>query len=340
MNKKEILISKNKSTSYKLSIIDKFDDINYLYSNTENVIFLYHDSIKNNTLINSMNLSGSVITYNSQESLIKSLKNAVSYNQKVIWFTSKDHETVFSNELNEIKELNYDLIPITPIAQITSDYIYNIFQDKIIEILPVNVIKCIESWTKSEQQHYIDGLAATLRIGIEKSSNIYEWFINNMYEVFDKEPDFIYELLEKKADLTQKDFNKLTLGGRCVPHFGSMFEYCIQNACKTLTQSDIISLSCLMHAYIGWGKKMLSMEEFYEIRDMFVAFDMSISETIAKAEDIIKYLEDDTTIYSLKSIKEFPYLKKIGKTLPGLLPSESELLDAAKAVYFDEEEMA
>ena len=38
-----------------------------------------------------------------------------------------------------------------------------------------------------------------------------------------------------------------------------------------------MALGTVAAAYISWKKEMLSMEEFYEIRDMFVPFYLPIS---------------------------------------------------------------
>lgn len=268
------------------------------------------------------------------------LEKANKDNKLLVWFVSKDYETVVSLDSRSLKGLDYILVPITPIAQITCEYIYDIWSDKATEAFPLAILSDLTVWKNAAEEEYIAGLAAVLRKGIQENAIFYEWFLGNMYEVFDKDECFIESLLEKNAALLQKRLDKKTAAGRCVPHFGSMFEYCISNACKELPHADIISMSCLMHAYLAWGKKILSMEEFYEIRDMFVAFDMRISETNAKAEIIVDYLREDDTPYAYKTFSAFPYLSKIGKIVTNTVPTEKDLLDAAMAVYFDEEAMA
>ena len=44
-----------------------------------------------------------------------------------------------------------------------------------------------------------------------------------------------------------------------------------------LYHGECVALGTVAAAYISWKKEMLSMEEFYEIRDMFVPFYLPIS---------------------------------------------------------------
>lgn len=342
---KEITIIKNTSCQFpviitenrgevlnKLIEIKKLSEKEFLFLTSSKDEMSYTKELKES-------LDAEVI-FTEPDKLTKVFQQAISENKILVWFVSKDYETVVSLKDCSLKGFEYILVPTTPIAQITCEYIYDIWNTKAIESFPLAIINDSSLWNTVSEEDYICGLASVLRKGIQENAIFYEWFLGNMYEVFDKDSSFIKLLLEKNASLLQKRFDKKTAAARCVPHFGSMFEFCISNACKELPHADVISMACLMHAYLAWGKKILSMEEFYEIRDMFVAFDMRISETNAKAEVLIDYLRQDNTAYTYKNFAEFPYLCKIGKIITDKIPTEKDLLDAAMAVYFDEEAMA
>lgn len=338
----QIMIQKNTSIQFPAVINDSFNELmDFIQKQKEDkeiVIVSMKDNLPEELKSLTNDLHADYINPLS-DTFVSDLADAVSHNKFVIWFAFADHETVLNLDSYSLKGIEYILVPVTPVAQITCEYIYDIWSDKPLEFYPLGIYNAVSVWTEAENDAYTQGLASVLRLGIQENSNFYEWFLGNMYEVYDKDSEFIIKLLEKKLGLFQSRLDKKTTAQRCVPHYGSMFESCIRKSCPEMHDADIISLACQMHSYLAWGKKILSMEEFYEMRDMFVAFDMSISETTAKAEIIIQNLQNEKDKYFYTQFKEFPYLSKIGKIITGLQPGESELLDAAKAVYFDEEEM-
>lgn len=342
---KQITIQKNASCQFPYVLTNESDTIitelkKIQNSSSKNFLFYYSDKKEHPIIAEITDAFKAECEINTVETISELLNRTIEENKILVWFVSKDFETVISLNNLSLKGFEYVLIPITPIAQITCDYVYDIWSKKATEAFPLAIFNYTSVWQNCSEEDYISGLAAVLRKGIEENASFYEWFLGNMYEVYDKDEAFIFELLEKKAALFQRKLDKKTAAARCVPHFGSMFEYCISNACKELQHADVISMACLMHAYLAWGKKILSMEEFYELRDMFVAFDMRISETNAKAEELINYLREDQTLYQYQNFTDFPYLAKIGKITTDLIPTEKDLLDAAMAVYFDEEAMA
>ena len=54
-----------------------------------------------------------------------------------------------------------------------------------------------------------------------------------------------------------------------------------------------MALGTVAAAYISWKKEMLSMEEFYEIRDMFVPFYLPISVDDIDPQEILKLTKSD-----------------------------------------------
>ncbi len=338
----EIMIQKNTSIQFPAVINEDYNELmNFIQIQKEEraIVIVAEKTNLSAKLIELADVLRADYINPLSDTFVSDLADAVSSNKFIVWFASTDHETVLKLDAYSLKGIQYILVPVTPVAQITCEYIYDIWSDKPSEFYPLGIYNAVSVWTKAETDAYTEGLASVLRLGIQESGNFYEWFLGNMYEVYDKDQDFIIKMLEKKFGLFQTRIDKKTTAQRCVPHYGAMFESCIRKSCPEMHAADIISLACQMHSYLAWGKKILSMEEFYEMRDMFVAFDMSISETTAKAEIINKNLQNEKNKYFYTQFSEFPYLSKIGKIITGLKPGDNELLDAAKAVYFDEEEM-
>lgn len=60
-----------------------------------------------------------------------------------------------------------------------------------------------------------------------------------------------------------------------------------------LYHGECVALGTVAAAYISWKKEMLSMEEFYEIRDMFVPFYLPISVDDIDPQEILKLTRSD-----------------------------------------------
>ncbi|MBO5622034.1 MAG: 3-dehydroquinate synthase, partial [Butyrivibrio sp.] len=78
-----------------------------------------------------------------------------------------------------------------------------------------------------------------------------------------------------------------------------------------MLHGECVALGSIAAAFISWKRGLLSMEEYYEIRDMFVPFNLPIS-----VEDIDKEAVLDITRSDKKADSDkikFILLKKIGK---------------------------
>ena len=97
-----------------------------------------------------------------------------------------------------------------------------------------------------------------------------------------------------------------------------------------------MALGTVAAAYISWKKEMLSMEEFYEIRDMFVPFYLPISVDDINPQEILKLTKSDKKMEA-GTIK-FILLKKIGKAVIARTVTDEEILAAIEEINFSEED--
>ena len=99
---------------------------------------------------------------------------------------------------------------------------------------------------------------------------------------------------------------------------------------------ECVALGCVAAAYISWKKQYLSMEEYYEIRDMFVPFYLPISIDNIEPEKILELTKSDKKMENGKL--RFILLKKIGKAVIDTTVTEQEILDAIGEIYFSDED--
>ncbi len=78
------------------------------------------------------------------------------------------------------------------------------------------------------------------------------------------------------------------------------------------------------------------MEEYYEIRDMFVPFYLPISVDNVDPKEVLRLTKSDKKMESGKI--KFILLKKIGKAVIDRTVTDEEILAAIEEIYFSEED--
>ena len=80
------------------------------------------------------------------------------------------------------------------------------------------------------------------------------------------------------------------------------------------------------------------MDEYYEIRDMFVPFYLPISIDGIEPEEILKLTKSDKKMEEGKI--KFVLLKKVGKAVIDTTVTDEDILNAVKEIYFSDDDMA
>jgi 3-dehydroquinate synthase len=165
-------------------------------------------------------------------------------------------------------------------------------------------------------REYYSGFAEIMKHGLIADQKFYMWLIENMYEICDKDKETIANMLEtsiniKKAVVERDPFEK---GDRALLNFGHSIGHAVESYfAGEYLHGEALSLGCVAEAYISWKSNMISMEDYYEIRDMFVPFNLPISIQVDKKaeEEIFKRLLNDkkNDINSINIV----LLNKIGK---------------------------
>ena len=80
------------------------------------------------------------------------------------------------------------------------------------------------------------------------------------------------------------------------------------------------------------------MEEYYEVRDMFVPYHLPISVEGIVPEEIVQLTKSDKKMEA-GNIK-FILLKKVGNAVIDRTVTEEDILHAVREIYFSEEDKA
>ncbi len=189
-----------------------------------------------------------------------------------------------------------------------------------------------------DDRQYFAGFAEVMKHGIIKDAAFYEWLIENMYEICEKDPVVLEEMLVRSCSVKKAVVEKdpTEQGDRALLNFGHTIGHAIEKAMNfELYHGECIALGMVAAAYISWKKDMLSMEEYYEIRDMFVPFYLPISIDGIDPEEIVALTKSDKKMEA-GTIK-FVLVKKVGKAVLDLTVTDEEMLAAINEICFEEE---
>lgn len=189
-----------------------------------------------------------------------------------------------------------------------------------------------------DARQFYSGMAEVMKYGLIMDASFYEWLLDKLYEIHERKPDIMEEMIEYSCKCKQRIVEKdpLENGDRALLNYGHTIGHAIEKAMDfTLLHGECVALGCVAAAYISWKKDRISMDEYYEIRDMFVPFNLPISITGIKAQNIVALTKSDKKAIS-NGIR-FILLKKVGKAVIDSTVTEDEILAAVNELIYEEE---
>ncbi len=205
--------------------------------------------------------------------------------------------------------------------------------------MPKLVYMNLQTLTTLEDRQFFSGFAEVMKHGLIRDAAFYEWLIEKMYEICERDLDVLQEMLIKSCTVKKLVVEKdpTEQGDRALLNLGHTIGHAIEKAKNfELYHGECVALGCVAAAYISWKKEMLTMEEYYEIRDMFVPFYLPISVDAVDPEEVLRLTKSDKKMEAGKL--KFVLLKKIGKAVIDRSVTEEEILAAIKEIYFSEED--
>lgn len=192
--------------------------------------------------------------------------------------------------------------------------------------------------TLPERQFYA-GMAEVLKSALIKDGMFYGWIINNLYEVYEKDPEVIrlmvYNCCNIKRLVVEKDWAET--GDRALLNFGHTIGHAIEKAKGfELLHGECVALGMVAASFIAYKRQLLTFDEYYEIRDMFVPFNLPITVEDIRPEEIVELTKSDKKMEDGKI--KFILLKKIGKAFIDTTVTEEELIMGINEIYVSDEE--
>ena len=165
------------------------------------------------------------------------------------------------------------------------------------------------------KEQFSSGMAEVLKAGLIKDGDFYGWVINNFNEILDKEPQYLTEMIRKSVDIKRQvvTADPFERGERAKLNYGHTLGHAIEKYSEfRLTHGECVALGSIAAAFIAYKRELLSTEEYYEIRDMFVPFGLPISLGDMDIDAVLKLTVSDKKNDS-KGLK-FILLNGIGRS--------------------------
>ena len=146
--------------------------------------------------------------------------------------------------------------------------------------------------------------------------------------------EIIYKSCKIKQAVVENDPTEQ--GIRAHLNFGHTIGHAIEKYMDfSLLHGECVALGCVAAAYISWKKQLLSMDEYYEVRDMFVPFNLPISIEDVTVDNIINITKSDKKMENGQL--KFILLKKIGKAIIDKTVTEEELKSGIEEIIYHDE---
>lgn len=191
-----------------------------------------------------------------------------------------------------------------------------------------------------DARQFYSGMAEVMKYGLIMDASFYEWILEKMYEIQERDADVLEEMIETCCRCKQRivERDPYEQGERALLNFGHTIGHAIEKYMDfKLLHGECVALGCVCAAYISWKKERLSMDEYYEIRDMFVPFNLPISAEHLEPEKIVELTKSDKK--SDGSGIKFILLKKVGKAVIDTTVTDEEMLAALNEINFSDEDM-
>ena len=201
---------------------------------------------------------------------------------------------------------------------------------------PSLVYMNIGSLSSLPEEQFACGMGEILKHGLIRDSGYYEWVIEHMSEIDDRDMDTLFQMVEGSCRIKRQvvENDPTEKGERALLNFGHTIGHAIEKLKDfQLLHGQCVSLGCVAAAYISWKRGYLSSDEFYEIRDMNVGFGLPISFDGLRSEDIVEATKHDKKMASGQI--RFILLKKIGKAYIDTTVTDEEMLAAVNEMNAD-----
>ena len=190
-----------------------------------------------------------------------------------------------------------------------------------------------------DARQFYNGFAEVMKHGLIKDAIFYEWLIDKMYEICERDLDTLEEMIMRSCTVKKLVVEKdpTEQGERALLNFGHTIGHAIEKYKNfTLSHGECVALGCVAAAFISWKHELLTMEEYYEVRDMFVPFNLPISVEDIAPQEVLRLTKSDKKMKD--GTLQFILLKRVGKAMRDTSVTDEDILAALDELTFNDED--
>lgn len=189
-----------------------------------------------------------------------------------------------------------------------------------------------------DAEQFSGGFAEVMKHGLIKDESYYVWLIEQMYEIRERDPKTLQRMLyrsnEIKKDVVERDPKEK--GERMLLNFGHTIGHAVEKYENfTLGHGQCVALGCVAAAFISWKRGLIEMEDYYEIRDMFVPFGLPISAEELDVEKVLALTKSDKKMRDGQI--RFVLLHRIGDAFVDYTVTDDEIRAAISEISYVED---
>lgn len=178
-------------------------------------------------------------------------------------------------------------------------------------------------------EQFACGMGEVLKTGLIKDADYYEWTINHLTEIDEREQAVLAKMIYRSCCIKKQvvENDPTEKGERALLNLGHTLGHAIEKLKNfQLLHGQCVALGTVAAARISEQRGLIDQEELYEIRDMNVGFDLPI---------LVRGLDPEAVLAATKSDKKmdhgqikFVLLKSIGEAYVDTTVNDEEILEA------------
>ncbi len=187
-----------------------------------------------------------------------------------------------------------------------------------------------------DDRQFASGMGEVLKHGLIKDAGYYEWCLDHMGEIEDRQSEVLLEMVTRSCNIKRRvvERDPQENGDRALLNFGHTAGHAIEKLKNfELAHGECVALGSVVAAYISWKRDLIDQDTFYEIRDMFVGFGLPISFDSLEVPEIIEATRHDKKMD--KGTIRFILLKKLGNAFIDQTVTDKEIEEALNFIKAD-----
>ncbi|MBQ9438662.1 MAG: 3-dehydroquinate synthase [Lachnospiraceae bacterium] len=199
--------------------------------------------------------------------------------------------------------------------------------------MPKLVYMNMDTLASLEERQFLSGLAETLKHGLIKDADYFNWLLVHRTEILVKDPKILSKMIFRscqiKKEVVEKDPKEK--GERALLNFGHTIGHAIEKDSDfSLLHGECVAIGCVAACFLSWKKGLLSEEDYQKVKQGFASFGLPVAGKIENAEHMLSLTKSDKKMQSGKI--KFILLSKIGAAFIDREVSDQEILEAIQAV--------